>query len=153
MRSLETRIPPPVAAALMLTLMWLVSAILPQVQVESSVRIVIAGCVALVGATFSIAGAVSFRKARTTVNPLHPEKASKLVTTSVYRITRNPMYLALLLVLLAWAIFLASPLTILGPLTFMAYINRFQICPEEKALAIIFGSEYEQYRFSVRRWL
>ena len=96
---------------------------------------------------------LAFRRARTTVNPLRPERASTLVTTGVYRITRNPMYVGLMLALLAWSVFLASPLSLVGPVVFIAYINRFQIRPEEAVLTAKFGPVYEQYKSTVRRWL
>jgi protein-S-isoprenylcysteine O-methyltransferase Ste14 len=153
MLKLETKIPPPVVAALLLALMWLLSTALPRVQVPTSPRLFVAIVVALIGAAFSIAGAVSFRRARTTVDPMHPERASALVTSGVYRITRNPMYVALLLLLLAWAIYLASPVSLAGPVVFIAFINRFQIEPEERVLAGLFGNPYVAYKSRVRRWL
>jgi protein-S-isoprenylcysteine O-methyltransferase Ste14 len=153
MPRLETKVPPPLVAALALAMMWLLSLALPPVQIGTSARITTALALALVGAAFSVAGAVAFRRARTTVNPLRPEKASALVTTGVYRFTRNPMYVALLMLLLAWAVFLASPAVLAGPVAFIVYINRFQIAPEESALSGLFDDAYAQYRSRVRRWL
>lgn len=153
MPSLETKIPPPIVAALLLAPMWLLSLALPQVPVAAPTRIYAAVAVALIGGAFSIAGAIAFRKAKTTVNPLSPEKASTLVTSGVYRVTRNPMYVALLLALVAWAVFLSSPVALAGPVGFIAYVNRFQIEPEERALSTLFGNMYAKYSSSVRRWL
>lgn len=96
---------------------------------------------------------LSFRKARTTVNPLKPETASALVSSGVYRYTRNPMYLGFAIVLIAWSIFLAWPPALLGVLGFVMYMNIFQIGPEERALASLFGREFTQYCSQVRRWL
>jgi protein-S-isoprenylcysteine O-methyltransferase Ste14 len=112
-----------------------------------------AATIALVGAAFTIAGIVSFRRAKTTVSPLKPESASSLVSSGVYTITRNPMYVGLLSLLVAWTVFLSSPLALVGPLAFFLYIGRFQIAPEERALSNLFGSEYANYRARVRRWL
>src|SRR6185436_8035975 len=109
--------------------------------------------IATAGGFFSIGGFVAFRRARTTVNPMKPESASSLVASGVYRITRNPMYVGLVLVLVAWATFLAAPLALLGPLAFVLYIGRFQIAPEEVALTKRFGTEYADYKAKVRRWL
>jgi len=75
-----------------------------------------------------------------------------LVTGGIYRFTRNPMYVGLLLVLVAWATFLSSLWTLVGPLAFVLYITRFQIKPEESALATLFGQPYADYRAKVRRW-
>jgi protein-S-isoprenylcysteine O-methyltransferase Ste14 len=84
---------------------------------------------------------------------LKPEATSSLVTSGVYRFTRNPMYVGLALVLLAWAVFLSSAWTMLGPLTFILYMTRFQIMPEEKVLSGMFGAAYSAYQAKVRRWL
>lgn len=153
MASLDHKIPPPIVALLVLAAMWLLSMALPHLEVPSQVRVAIAVCIAIAGLGVSSAGALAFRRAKTTVNPLHPEKATALVTSGVYRITRNPMYVGLLLGLLAWAVLLSSPLSLAGPVAFIAYINRFQIEAEERALLAKFGPEYESYRSRVRRWV
>jgi protein-S-isoprenylcysteine O-methyltransferase Ste14 len=87
------------------------------------------------------------------VNPLHPEATSSLVITGIYRHTRNPMYVGFAAVLLGWAAYLAAPLALLGPLTFVLYITRFQIIPEERALHAKFGPEFAAYQARVRRWI
>ncbi len=96
---------------------------------------------------------VSFRKARTTVNPLKPQAATSLVTTGIYAVTRNPMYLGMVLVLIGWAGFLASPISVMGPVLFWLYIDRFQIQPEERAMSALFGSSFAEYSARVRRWI
>lgn len=105
------------------------------------------------GVACSLAGVIAFRRARTTVNPTTPDAASSLVCTGFHRLTRNPMYLGLLLVLCGWAILLSSPWSLLGAAAFVLYMNAFQIAPEERALARIFGSAFAAYTTSVRRWL
>ena len=153
MNSLELKVPPPLVAATLAAAMWGVSLFTPHIQLPSVARVLAAAAIALIGAAFTIAGIVSFRQAKTTVNPLKPDSASSLVSSGVYTITRNPMYVGLLFVLLGWAIFLSSPLALVGPLAFFLYIDRFQIAPEERALSNLFGSEYTNYRARVRRWL
>ena len=140
-------------ALVFLALMGSLSLVLPQFMMPLAPRAVAASAIALTGLAFSVAGALSFRRAKTTVNPLKPEKASSLVTSGVYRVTRNPMYLGLALVVLAWAVLLASPVLLLGPVGFVAYINRFQIAPEERVLSARFGADFEAYRAQGRRWL
>ena len=76
-----------------------------------------------------------------------------MVSTGIYRVTRNPMYLGLSLVLVAWAVFLSSAWALLGVAAFVLYMDRLQIAPEERALSKLFGSEYTAYRAKVRRWL
>jgi protein-S-isoprenylcysteine O-methyltransferase Ste14 len=63
------------------------------------------------------------------------------------------MYLGLSFVLLGWAVFLGSAWALLGPVVFIAYISRFQVAPEEKVLATLFGNEYSAYKAKVRRWV
>jgi len=153
MRALELKIPPPAVAALMAGAMWGISMITPSIEAPAFIRVVAAVIVALVGGVFSIAGIVSFRLARTTINPMKPETTSSLVSLGIYGVTRNPMYVGLVFVLVAWAVFLSSAWTLLGPLAFVLYINRFQIAPEERVLAAMFGTEYSVYKSTVRRWL
>lgn len=153
MRFLELKIPPPVVAATSALAMWPLSSLLPTVAVPGNARLVLAIAVALIGIAFALAGAIAFRRAKTTVNPLHPEQTTALVTGGVYRSSRNPMYTGMLLCLLAWAIYLASPLSLAGPVAFIAFMHRFQIEPEERILAAKFGETFERYKASVRRWL
>lgn len=153
MRALELKIPPPVIALLIGAAMWGISLTTPLVGVPAPVRLVVAMAIALIGVVTAIAGVAAFRRAKTTLNPLKPEASSSLVTSGIYRITRNPMYVGLALALIAWAVFLSSPWTLLGPLVFALYMNRFQIVPEERILLSVFGADYSAYQAKVRRWL
>lgn len=108
---------------------------------------------ALLGLVACTLGWIEFRRAKTTVNPTKPESSSTLVKTGIYRGTRNPMYLGFLLMLAGWAIFIGNVLSLLGLPAFAFYMNQFQIKPEERALASIFGDEFRAYRSNVRRWI
>ena len=152
MKSLELKIPPPAVAALVAATMWGISLITP-LLVPLFTRVSAAIIFALAGSAFSLAGVISFRRAKTTVNPMKPETATSLVSSGIYSVTRNPMYVGLLLVLIAWAAYLSSAWALLGPLGFVLYISRFQIAPEERVLSTLFGSEYTAYQSRVRRWL
>ncbi len=92
LKSIETKMPPPMLAAFFVIGMWLVSQYLPRSVLDETVRLSVAIGLASFGALFSILGVVSLVKAKTTVNPLQPEKAGTLVTTGIYQYTRNPMY-------------------------------------------------------------
>ena len=153
MKSLELKIPPPAIAVLVAAAMWALSRITLSLQIPSGIRQWLALVVALTGIGFSAAGVISFRRAKTTLNPTRPQLASTLVRSGIYTVTRNPMYVGLLFVLLAFAIFLASAWALLGPAAYFLYIGRFQIAPEERALTALFGAEYTAYRSKVRRWL
>lgn len=133
--------------------MWLLSQVGAPPVVGDMVRHGVTAVLVATGLGFDVLGLLAFRAAHTTVNPLHPEKASALVSTGVYRITRNPMYVGMLCLLLAWAAFLAHPAALLGPLLFVLYITRFQIIPEERILQARFGEPYVEYMKQVRRWI
>jgi protein-S-isoprenylcysteine O-methyltransferase Ste14 len=150
---LKTRIPAPVVAMLIAMGMWL----LPRAQQVSGVigraRLMAIDVSLQLSAVVALAAFLAFWRARTTINPLKPERASALVTQGIYRYTRNPMYLSLLLLLLAYASHLWSWAALAGPVAFVVYVTRFQIVPEERVLALKFGPEFAQYRRRVRRWI
>ena len=150
---LDVRIPPPVVALIVAAAMWGLSLITARIEVSNPIRVIASSIIAMMGIGVAICGVVAFRRAQTTVSPLKPETASRLVTSGVYRFTRNPMYLGLCLVLIAWALLLSSAWVLLGPLAFVLYITRFQITPEEKALSRLFGDAFADYRSKVRRWI
>ena len=153
MQTLELKIPPPMVAILMAGGMWGIALVAPLLQVPPFIRVTAAAVISLVGGGFSLAGAISIRRAGTTVSAKKPETTSSLVSSGVYKVTRNPMYVGLLLVLIAWAIFLSTAWALLGPLALVLYLNKFQIEPEESALSAMFGADYSAYKSRVRRWL
>jgi protein-S-isoprenylcysteine O-methyltransferase Ste14 len=147
------RIPPVAVTLLIASLMWAASAAVPAWRVEVPGReFATLALVALAG-TVGLAGLRAFRLARTTSNPLRPDRASALVTTGIYRRTRNPMYVALAIALLAWVVWLGHALAVPGVAAFVAWMNRFQIAAEERALRALFGEEFERYCRDVPRWL
>jgi protein-S-isoprenylcysteine O-methyltransferase Ste14 len=153
MQSLDLKVPPPVVAVLAALAMWGISLATPRFELPAVLRAAAALASGIVGVGIAVSGALAFHRARTTASPVKPEAASTLVTSGVYRFTRNPMYLGLCLVLVAWALFLSSAWALLGPVGFVLYISRFQILPEESALTAIFGTAFSSYRAKVRRWL
>jgi protein-S-isoprenylcysteine O-methyltransferase Ste14 len=92
-------------------------------------------------------------RAGTTIDPTHPEKASALVTTGPYAITRNPMYAGLTGLLLSNAVRKGSLASLLPVAAFVAVMDRVQIPSEEAALVQRFGRAYDEYRAAVPRWL
>ena len=153
MNLLDLKVPPPIVAAICAAAAWGLSLFTPLLQVPAVARIAVALVLALVGVGFMIAGLVSFRRAKTTVNPMKPESSTSLVSLGIYSITRNPMYVGLLFVLAALATYLSAPWSFLGPLLFFLYIGRYQVAPEERVLSKLFGAEYSNYQARVRRWL
>jgi protein-S-isoprenylcysteine O-methyltransferase Ste14 len=150
---LELRIPPPVVGVLVALAMWGLSPLGPQFAFAPGLRQAAVAVLVVAGAAFDVLGLLAFRGARTTINPLKPERTSALVSGGIYRVTRNPMYVGLGLLLLAWATYLSALLPFAGPAVFMLYITRFQIAPEERVLKGLFGEEYAAYCARVRRWL
>lgn len=153
MRFLELKIPPPAVVALVGLGMWFAAPYGPAVPMAYEVRVTILVVCVLAGGATAVAGELEFRRARTTANPFRPGNARALVTSGIYRYTRNPMYLGLALALLGWAAYLASVPAFLGPVAFVLYLGRFQISPEERILAGKFGQDYAAYAARVRRWL
>lgn len=152
---LELRVPPAIVWLVCAVLMGLASRLASSLSISIPAPLTagfIVLCV-LSGCGLAWLALNAFYQAQTTTHPMHPDQASALVTDGIYRYTRNPMYLGMTLLLLAWALYLANWAALLGVALFMAYITRFQIIPEERALQRIFGEEYEAYRRSVRRWV
>ncbi|HIX60895.1 MAG: isoprenylcysteine carboxylmethyltransferase family protein [Halomonadaceae bacterium] len=147
------RIPPPLVVLVAALLIWIIARYFPMPLLVTPAISIIAGVIAACGIAVVLLGVAAFRQSQTTLDPLHPEDASSLVTRGVYQYTRNPMYLGFALVLLAWALYLSAWLGLLIVGVYVAYMNRFQIKPEEKALESRFGQEFLQYKKAVRRWL
>ena len=145
---------PPLAQFLVFALAgWVVSWLLPQLTFGSGLANAIAALALVAGMVILIVAVRSFGKASTTINPIEPDKASHLVTNGLYRFTRNPMYLGLLLVMLGGALLLQNYAALIGPVLFVASMTALQIRPEERVLRQKFGSEYDEYVSHTRRWI
>lgn len=153
MRFLELRLPPVVVVLICGALMWGLAASLPAASVGIPAKWALALLLIVSGIAIGVRGVLVFRRHETTVHPSKPDAASAVVTTDIYRYTRNPMYLGLALVLLAWAVLLENLAAVAGVALFMAYLTMFQIRPEERALGEKFGAAYDDYRRTVRRWI
>ena len=102
---------------------------------------------------FVLPAAISFFKAKTTVDPRYPEKSKALVINGLYKISRNPMYVGFLFILMGCTLFTGNIIGALITILFVPYMNRFQISPEELHLKDTFGEQYIDYCQRVRRWL
>jgi protein-S-isoprenylcysteine O-methyltransferase Ste14 len=151
--NLELKVPPVVVVFVTAALMWAAAMFTPALSQPFGARYLAAGFLFLLGLLISLLGVTSFKRAKTTVNPLTPQSASSLVTSGIYQRTRNPMYLGFLLALVGWCVFLSNVAAFVFLPLFILYMNRFQIRPEERALAALFGDEFVRYRSKVRRWL
>jgi protein-S-isoprenylcysteine O-methyltransferase Ste14 len=153
MRWLELKVPPVLVWVAFAVGMPGVKFLTPSLTFNLRGSVAIAWTLVAVAAALVCGGVLEFRTRRTTVNPLPPEDSTSLVVDGIYRFSRNPMYLGFLLALAAWAVHLSNVgAALLLPL-FVAYMTRFQIQPEERALLAKFGAGFAQYMSRVRRWL
>ncbi|MBV0934333.1 methyltransferase family protein [Marinobacterium weihaiense] len=152
MNALELKVPPPAMAAVVALLIYGGDWLWPAAWLGTAPTGLVLGVVAL-ALLIGVAAVAHFFQVGTTVHPHCPDKSRVLVARGVYRFSRNPMYLALLLMLVAWSLHLGWPGAPLGWALFVAWITRFQIRPEERILAQVFGEEYRDYCRRVRRWL
>lgn len=146
-------IPPPLWTLIVATAMWALDHYVPVTLLFPIPWGRIGYGIIALSPIAPLAAVVQFRRARTTVNPHHPEAANTLVTHGVYAVTRNPMYLGLAVALLGWALVLGTLTPLAGPGLFVLIIERVQIRPEEHALYRRFGEPYAQYCLQVHRWL
>ena len=154
MRGLEARVPPVVVFLIGMGIIHLGARLAPGWGGMPTLATKIVTAVLLIaGGIFGSAGVAQFLQAKTTIHPNHPDRASALVTGGVYRITRNPMYLGLALLLAAYGLHRMHPATLLALAFFVLFITRFQIMPEERALIARFPETFTAYARRVRRWL
>lgn len=153
MQSLELKIPPVVQVLVIAGLMYALAASVPGLGFTLPGSAYVALALAATGAGVGLLGVREFRSADTTVDPRKPDQSASLVVQGVYRISRNPMYLGLLLALLALAVFISNFASFVLLPAFVLYMNRFQIAPEERHMREKFGDAYRQYQTRVRRWI
>ena len=148
---MKTKIPPPILALVMIVLIYLSSFFIESTtfNYQGSLSLL----VLILGLACAIPSFKLFARYKTTISPLKPSDATALVTEGMYRYSRNPMYLGLLLLTIASTIWFGTWFGIIINILFIFLINFLQIIPEEEALLEIFGKEYEEYKKNVRRWI
>lgn len=153
MRKLELRVPPVAVFLLVVLLMYWLKGLTPTFMITVPFVEFVVATLTLLSGFIGIAGVYEFRKAKTTVNPVKPESASSVVNTGVFAYTRNPMYVALLLLIIALGLWWQHLSVIPCGALFISYMNRYQIKPEEHVLERLFGEDYLKYKNRVRRWI
>ena len=148
---MKKRIPPPLIAMICVLIIFLSKSIFPSFVFSYKLQLGI--FVSTIGFLLLIISIKSFIDNKTTINPLNLKKSTYLVTSGVFRFSRNPMYLGMLLFLLGTAIILNIIGGLIISILFIFYMNFFQIILEEKALENLFGKNYRNYRKTVRRWI
>ncbi|HHX8465735.1 TPA: methyltransferase family protein [Vibrio diabolicus] len=153
MRKLELKVPPVAVFLLAILLMYGLTVLVPSLNISVPFVEVVVGGLTLLSGYMGIAGVYEFHKVKTTVNPVKPDTASSVVRTGVFSFSRNPMYMALLLLIIAIGLWWQHLSVVLCSVVFVSYMNRFQIKPEERVLERLFGEEYVDYKNHVRRWI
>jgi protein-S-isoprenylcysteine O-methyltransferase Ste14 len=150
---LKLKIPPPIYMLSFAAIMYLVAQNFPVLNLFSEPLKQLAYPFLVVGLIFDLFAVSQFFRSKTTVNPIKPNKTKTIVSTGLYKITRNPMYLGMLLLLIAWSIHLGvlTPFLLLPIFVWVLTIQ--QIIPEEKILEKNFGESYLNYKQKVRRWI
>lgn len=153
MNRLELLIPPPLIMLAIGLIMCALPAMFPALTLAWLHSVAAGAALGVLGLIVSLAGIMSFKRANTTTDPRHPTETSSLVRSGIYRYSRNPMYLGVLLILIGWGVYLGNALSLLAALAFIPIITRYQIMPEERLLQEKFPTEFPAYMRSVRRWL
>ena len=149
---MELKLPPAIVFLLFGFIMYLLSEFLPFGYFDFFGRLLLSKILLGLAILIGIIALIQFFKAKTTIDPTEPVKTSILVNSGVYKFTRNPMYLALLISLLALGVVLGNAFNTLIAAAFVGYMNRFQIIPEERILLNKFGRSYKEYCTLTRRW-
>ena len=148
---MSNKIPPPVITLIGALLIYYSSPFSPYLTLPAFNALPILSLVS--GIAVIVSAIKSFKDYKTTINPLKPETASSLVTSGVFKYTRNPMYLGLLLILIYLSLIFNVVGGCLVSLGFIIYITKFQIIPEEVAMEKLFGNQFLEYKQQVRRWI
>lgn len=149
---LELRVPPPLLTAVAAVMMWLgAREALPWYRPAWVRPLTVA--VALTGLTIVMLALLALRRARTTVSPTRPDRTRALVTSGIFRVSRNPIYFGALLILTALGLQLWQPQALVAVPLWAAWIHRFQILPEERVLRGRFGAAFDDYCRAARRWI
>lgn len=147
------KIPPPIVGAVCAGFIALIAYFKLGPYFAAPFALWVAIFLACTGLLIAFLSVKAFGKAKTTIHPLVPMKTKSLVVSGMNRISRNPMYLGMLLILIGVAVYFGYVAGLFPAALFMFYITQFQIKPEEAALSQLFGEEYEIYKSRVRRWI
>tara|TARA_B100000508_G_C11338116_1_gene217767 strand:- start:24 stop:470 length:447 start_codon:yes stop_codon:yes gene_type:complete len=148
---MNNKVPPPIVTLISGLIIFFSRPLFP--EYHSNLINVFSAIFLFFGLLVFFLAVASFKRYKTTVNPLQPSKATHLVISGIFRFTRNPMYLGMSLVLLS----LSFKFNLLGGLIvtvfFIMFITKFQIIPEEEAMLSLFQDEFEIYKENTRRWI
>ena len=145
------KIPPPLIVLILVISIFFSSKKIDLIHIPFQLPISI--FILSVGILIFINPVMQFIKSKTTINPIKLEETNKLVTSGIFKYSRNPMYLGMLMIIISTSIFYLNIYSILTPFLFVFWINKFQIKREEVFLTKKFGKEYLSYKNKTRKWL
>ena len=145
------KIPPPLLVIILVISSFLSTKKIDVIQIPNQTLVSI--LILLIGLLILIIPVTKFIKSKTTIDPIKFKKVNKLVTSGVYKYSRNPMYLGLLMIVISSSIMSLNIYSLSTPFFFFWWINRFQIEREEIFLTEKFGKEYLSYKSKTRRWI
>ena len=150
---MKLKIPPALQIAFFALVAWLINKLTEIKHLDFEFQNELSWLIFAIGSLIGIIAVYAFRKAQTTVDPRTPDKASKLVIVSIYKVSRNPMYLGMFFILLAFIIRIGNLYALPVLIIYVWYITNYQIKPEETSLKKLFGEDYSNYLKNVRRWI
>lgn len=148
--NLKTKIPPPLITLICISIIYFFE---KEFIFFEDWNIYISGFFLLWGLIIIAFAVFKFAKTKTTVDPTKPSKTSSLVISGIYRITRNPMYLGMLFLIISFTFYKLSLVGSIVIPSFIFYINKYQIEPEEYEMRKKFGENFEDYCKKVDRWI
>ena len=149
--SLKNKVPPPLVTLIFGLIIFYSTELIPSVSFKY--QALIATIILILGIVVMLFAILTFRRLQTTINPLQPDKATSLATSGVFELSRNPMYLGMLLILMAISLASGAIASLFILPAFITYISFFQILPEEQAMRELFPDHYDDYCKKVRRWI
>ena len=148
--NINKNVHPPILALISIVIAYLLGWAVPLHFAVSLALMYLGLILIIIGFLLGLGAFLEFRKVHTTLDPHGSDKA--LVTGSVYRFTRNPIYLGFLLVVIGLPLNSGFYSGILVAPFFMVTLNRLVIEREEAYLEEKFKEQYTSYRSKVRRW-
>jgi protein-S-isoprenylcysteine O-methyltransferase Ste14 len=151
--NLALKVPPPVQLIICSILMYSLAYYFPQYSFSLDLSFPLSLLLIALASVIGLIALYDFRKHKTTFHPHTPEKTNTVVDSGIYAYSRNPMYLALVLILFALVFYIENMLCFTLIPLFIGYITQYQIKPEEDMLDKLFPNTYLAYSQKVRRWL
>ena len=148
--NLKTKIPPPLITLICILIIYFFE---KEFIFFRDWNIYLSGFFLLWGLIIIAFAVFKFAKTKTTVDPTKPSKTSSLVISGIYRITRNPMYIGMLFLIISFTFYKLSLVGAIVIPSFIFYINKYQIEPEEYEMRKKFGENFEDYCKKVDRWI